>query len=393
MKGLEFLDLVIGLVFIYLIYSIACSTIWEMFANLFSIRGKTLQKWFQSNFSNPVPVDEIYTGNLIKDAYGGNKPKLTLLRGWIKKIFKDFFQTGGPRPGDQNTVTFGDKILRHSLLKGLSKADNQIPSYVPSNLFSDVLIDLVVNDKNTNKKDKFQIIDITRLKDKLKNTDYLPKELSRIFYQYLIDSGDIHEAKEKIGKWFEDAQERLIGSYKRHLQKYILGIAIVLVGLTNADTINLVNFLYNNDEARETLATKAELFLQDSIIINKVEEIRSFNPDSLKALTQGKSLEKIDENVKTLETLRAELSKEVVPLGWEIERGRLLKKSGSIIGANSREKDYSLGFWLWVKKISGLLLTAMAVSMGAPFWFDILNKFVNLRSSGKKPKTILEGKG
>jgi hypothetical protein len=36
-------------------------------------------------------------------------------------------------------------------------------------------------------------------------------------------------------------------------------------------------------------------------------------------------------------------------------------------------------------KLLGLLLTALAIALGAPFWFDLLNKFIVLRSS-VKPK-------
>jgi hypothetical protein len=39
----------------------------------------------------------------------------------------------------------------------------------------------------------------------------------------------------------------------------------------------------------------------------------------------------------------------------------------------------------WVSKLAGLLITTIAVSMGAPFWFELLNKVVNLRTAGKKP--------
>jgi hypothetical protein len=37
-------------------------------------------------------------------------------------------------------------------------------------------------------------------------------------------------------------------------------------------------------------------------------------------------------------------------------------------------------------KIVGLLLTGIMVLQGAPFWFDILRKIVNVRSSGTKPE-------
>ena len=37
------------------------------------------------------------------------------------------------------------------------------------------------------------------------------------------------------------------------------------------------------------------------------------------------------------------------------------------------------------RKWLGFLITAFAISLGAPFWFDLLNKFINLRVSGAKP--------
>jgi hypothetical protein len=336
MKGLEFLDLVFGLVFIYLIYSIACSTIWETFANLLLLRGKALQKWLRKNFDNKVPIEGT-------DAENPNAEKL------------------------------GDKILKHPLIQGLTNTKKRIPSYIPSWVFSDVLIDLLINDKSEKSKTGLPP-DINSLKEKLGNTTILSEGLKRVFLQYLSDTGDLQLAKDKISKWFEDAQERLIGNYKKHLQIWIMGIAMVLVGFTNADTINLATFLYNNDNAREAVAKKADLFLQDSAIINKVKEIRTYSPDSLKGLSQKVIAARLDENVNTLKNLNGELNDLKLPLGWSIE------------------KDKPFVLWWYLKKIGGLLLTALAVSMGAPFWFDVLNKIASLRSSGNKPKTLQEEK-
>jgi hypothetical protein len=33
----------------------------------------------------------------------------------------------------------------------------------------------------------------------------------------------------------------------------------------------------------------------------------------------------------------------------------------------------------------GWLLTILALTLGAPFWFDMLNKFINIRFAGKSP--------
>jgi hypothetical protein len=41
-------------------------------------------------------------------------------------------------------------------------------------------------------------------------------------------------------------------------------------------------------------------------------------------------------------------------------------------------------------KILGLLLTAAAITQGAPFWFDLISKLSNPRSSGPVPVTSQE---
>ncbi|MEM1221017.1 MAG: hypothetical protein AAGH79_18995, partial [Bacteroidota bacterium] len=39
----------------------------------------------------------------------------------------------------------------------------------------------------------------------------------------------------------------------------------------------------------------------------------------------------------------------------------------------------------WVKKVFGWLITSLAISLGAPFWFDLLRKLVNIRGTGGVP--------
>ena len=40
---------------------------------------------------------------------------------------------------------------------------------------------------------------------------------------------------------------------------------------------------------------------------------------------------------------------------------------------------------MWLLKVGGLLITGLAVSLGAPFWFDTLNRFMNIRNAGRAP--------
>lgn len=40
----------------------------------------------------------------------------------------------------------------------------------------------------------------------------------------------------------------------------------------------------------------------------------------------------------------------------------------------------------WFSHVLGWLLTAVLLMLGAPFWFDVLGKLVNLRAGGPRPK-------
>ena len=42
-----------------------------------------------------------------------------------------------------------------------------------------------------------------------------------------------------------------------------------------------------------------------------------------------------------------------------------------------------------IPKIMGWLITTLALYLGAPFWFEMINKFINLRGTGKKPEEFV----
>jgi hypothetical protein len=48
-------------------------------------------------------------------------------------------------------------------------------------------------------------------------------------------------------------------------------------------------------------------------------------------------------------------------------------------------KSYHEALLQFLQKLIGWGLSAIAISLGAPFWFDLLSKLVNLRHSGQKP--------
>jgi hypothetical protein len=71
-----------------------------------------------------------------------------------------------------------------------------------------------------------------------------------------------------------------------------------------------------------------------------------------------------DYNLKVLK--QQEMMLRPFPIGWP---------------GNAAELD----FWGWILKFLGCLWTGLALSLGAPFWFDLLQKFMNIRGAGTNP--------
>jgi hypothetical protein len=83
---------------------------------------------------------------------------------------------------------------------------------------------------------------------------------------------------------------------------------------------------------------------------------------------------------------RAQLDSTELSLGWTAsELTRLgVAKPDSAGKLHAQWPKHWVLRALW-PKLLGLILTAIAVSLGAPFWFDLLNKIINIRSAGRAP--------
>ena len=146
--------------------------------------------------------------------------------------------------------------------------------------------------------------------------------------------GNMDAKRAAIEDWYDAAMERLSGVYKRQVQLVTLAIGAFIVVLVGVDTVAIAGTLWQEQGIRSALAGAAQQ-------------------------ASGTGLE---DAVNTL-------SEFALPIGWTFYPETLLD---------------------WVSKIAGLALTALAVSLGAPFWFDLLNRLTNIRAAGPKPKTRLQ---
>lgn len=163
---------------------------------------------------------------------------------------------------------------------------------------------------------------------------------------------DITKARDDVAHWFDSAMDRLSGVYKRKLALWGFLVAAVLTVLINADSVTVARALWLDPGLRGQIA----------VVATKAAE----NLQPPKDAPIGESLRRAQSNLQNLESVRA------FPLGWNESDARL-------------DKNWYCSFAGWCMKVLGLLITAFALTLGAPFWFDALSTFVRLRGSGEPP--------
>lgn len=188
----------------------------------------------------------------------------------------------------------------------------------------------------------------------------LPKDsqLREVLEQFKEEGhATAEEFKARLQTWFDDVMWQASGWYKRHLQFVTffvgLGIAIVL----NADSFQIYSHLSTNANSREQLSAAANAFVggRDTLVVTPAAPNQN--------LTTGQVVNGIQAAANDTELRNAY---NILGLGWESE-------------------DLRVNFRCWLLRLLGWLITALAISLGAPFWFDVLKKIITIQSTGSAP--------
>jgi hypothetical protein len=257
-------------------------------------------------------------------------------------------------PGDPKGKGLVDLFYAHPLIKALSGRQTRgeaksKPSYIPSRTFALALLD-IIEPANPDKDRK--IDDIRAAIKALPGDSDIRRTLLILLDEAKSDLGNLQKG---IETWFNNAMDRVSGWYKRRTQVIVFVIAVIVTSVANADTIQIAKTLANDAALREALVAQAQEFAK-----NPPPASQGAGAQPQTDTSAGARI--IRENAVTLKNLG-------LKLGWQDESRAQID---------------------WVSKIFGLLLTALAVSMGAPFWFDMLNKIISVRSAGKEPKKETE---
>ena len=322
------IDVGIGLILTYLIASLIASAIKEAAAGVFQWRGKYLAKGIDALLSTTTNASFSWgrTGACI--------PALLGPASWM-----------APKPSETAAAapaTAADKvraIASHPLLKG---TPSQLPSYVPARDFSTALLALL-RDGSTSPA----FAQVQRTVAALPDCD-----IKRVLTAFIQEAGgDLDALRTRIETWFDDAMDRLSGIYKRFAQTIlmVLGLSIA-VGL-NIDTVHLASALWYQPALRTQMVASAQTALA--------------NPN-------GAADVKVNEALTQLYGLPVPIGRSATSTFF----GQAASDAGDVAWWCNR--------WNWWT-IVGWIITGFAISLGAPFWFDLLQNFMSLRSAGPQP--------
>jgi hypothetical protein len=311
------LEVVIGLIFVYLLLSVLCTAANEWISAITRRRGEMLRKG----------IRQLLEGQNI--------------------------------PGKKDGETFLSEFYEHPLIKSI-KHDENHPNYISPRTFTAVVTDILTAATPG-------VISFGDLETGGKDLPLGPVKTS-VLALVQRSNGDLEKAQNAIEGWFYDSMDRVNGWYKRRTQIWTLLIALLLTLVANADTIHIVRQLGSDPVLRAAVMEEAKVRAQKprpTISVEYKDEDDPTNPTVTPA-NEGNQLS--DKERDLLGQM----------LGWHDNVFK--NKDGNGWGMN-----------VWFQRLIGWLLTILALSLGAPFWFDMLNKVMNVRFAGKSPDETSKG--
>lgn len=437
MTGNIALDVFIGLAFIYLLYSLYATIIVEIIAGIFGLRAKNLQYAIRRMLtdSDKPAVIVMFNGfsrfKFFRRCRRAPKKRsivtiiLKLPEGKFRKFLLKLLRILKRRKKEELYNLF----YLQPTIKYLSKPGflwEGRPSYLSSHSFSKALIDCFKL-KSTSRGENITLY--TQIKSGIRKCR-MGKETRHHIKSLMEDANnDLLKFKLLLELWFNDTMERSIGWYKRTNQLILLIMGLILAVAFNLNTLYIARLLSKDSKAREQMVQIASSNI--SKYEDKITEIQrsdNYDMDEIrKYQKQADSLSDINDE------LRADMSSTQVLFGggWNLpgkkvnvekeindrdKKGYLKKKVKSgVIYVKIPDKKYPLDTMIFKKCIRskkaennqktyyfsafkykctyavrspwGYLLTALAISLGSPFWFDLLNKLVKLRGSVRQSVT------
>jgi triacylglycerol lipase len=235
-----------------------------------------------------------------------------------------------------------ERFYAHPRINALKSSDSGRPSYIRDELFAAVLLEVVTRDRYAELQRQPHRLarEIGRM-----GADYDAPQTARTLVSFIEQAdGDPARLQALVAQWYNDTQERAVGWFRRRLTPRLLAFGLLVTLATNADTLHIFSVLTADDALRNAYIASVEQAFDD--------------PQLLPCLGETPPA---DMDCEWLATAKQQAIQLTPLLGWD--------------GPGVRQG------WAFGLNVIGWLLTVVALSLGAPFWFDMLQKIMRVRGS------------
>lgn len=370
LSGLPALDLAIGLSFIFLLLSLLAVAIQELVASVLALRASTLEKAIHHMLA-PESGDDATPAaqKLIPTAGAEESPPVPT-----------------PPAAPTAPVPLDLRFYAHPLIRPLYKdarlglpnlsSRYRRPSYVSPRSFALALIDTVAPDAATPATGASGVPSdhdvLKTIRREIVASD-LPANVRYSLVTTLDNArGDLDAFRQGLENWFDDTMARVSGWYKRKTQLILLVIAVGVTLLMNVNTFTIANQLWKDPAVRAAVlaqATSAKA-LEAATDDDAAQDQRQVPGEDDPTPGVSAATDRYNRAAQDVE----DVARLGVPIGWEWD-DREDPRYVSLVDEPLRN-------------LLGWALTILAISLGAPFWFDTLSRLSRLRGSGK-PETPL----
>jgi hypothetical protein len=374
------LNVVIGLVFIYLLYSLLATVLSEIIATYIGLRARNLKEAID-RMLNDSEDDHGFLSRLWDSLKLMKNPKNPRIDKFYSNPEIKYLGSTGifKNPSAFKAVTFSRTLLyelngKKPLNKDLIKAEIQHS----------------IDPEGHPREPKDEVTD-----DHIPTLDRQTAEFVLSLYNDSYE--DLVKFKIQLEAWFDRTMEQCTEWYKRKIQIVLLVLGFMLAWFFNADTFTIIGKLSTDKDARDNLVSMATAYAA----------VHTDTPNAPNlSLTQAQR--------DSLFQVKKQLEEDITKANTILGTGGWLPDTVSVSIDSKNQKTYTplidaASLSLNDKKIEpgnkiafstyekwryffrlvshhffGFLITAIAISLGAPFWFDLLNKLMKLRTSVKQ---------
>jgi hypothetical protein len=263
------------------------------------------------------------------------------------------------------------ELYRHPQIAQQLSGTDYMPSAIDGQNFADALFSIIAEktvDVGATASDRVSVSNAERFVQGIALVNSYKQQ--QFLYSLLpsgSDSSDRADAiKANIVKWFDAYMARISGEYKRRQKKPLFVIALLVAMVLNVNGLTLFQDLWHNQNAQKALEAKITMLA-----------------------AQGSMPTYEGENPKELmDSVTRELNRMGLPIGINpgVWKACFTQKEPFQSGTESDHPGFLGIVWNYIRLLSGYILAAMLMRMGAPFWWDVINKIINLRSVGTSKK-------